>query len=170
MANQYIVDYLQKNKDRFSFGVLRKKLQKAGYPVLQIEEAARLVYKEKAIPESETIGKGLAREGAVAPPPLSEWFWDFWHKKRYSTAKERLIDLAAGIVLAIALTYIIGFGVLALVKAFGFFRYSSYMLVRVFIFLALIIYFLIKRKYIGLGIICGLIINFFYGFLIAFLF
>lgn len=151
MVNQYIIDYLQKNKDRFSFEILREKLIKAGYSISLIEEAAQLVYREAPLIEKEMV------EEKVSRPPS---FWDFWHKKRYRSGKERLLDLAAGFGFAIIFS-IIGFGFISLIRIVGFFGYYIYyifFLLYCLVFLGAIIYFLIKRKYIALGMICAVII------------
>lgn len=144
MPNQYIIDYIRRNKDRFSFKVLREKLLKAGYPGYQIVEAEELVYKPKKISETP--------------------FWDFWHKKVYTSSREKLIDFIAGFVFAIILTYILGFGVMGyLFYYFGPFLYGL-------IFLALLIYFLIKRRFIGLGMICEIVLSFVFPIFSSFLY
>ena len=105
MPNQYIIDYFKKNKDRFSFDVLKDKLIKTGYPNNQIEEAAQLVY--KAAPSPKKISR--------APT-----FWDFWHKKVYTSGKEKILDFVAGFIFTIILESIIG-GLMSLIGMFGFY-------------------------------------------------
>lgn len=68
MPNQYIVDYLKENKDRFPFEILKEKLIKAGYPDNQIEEARRIVYERKEIDLSTPI---------ISWPKKTTNFWDF---------------------------------------------------------------------------------------------
>jgi len=142
MPNQYIIDYFKKNKDRFSFEVLKEKLIKAGYPNNQIEEAARLAY--RVAPEPKNISR-------------TPTFWDFWHKKVYTSGKEKILDFVAGFIFTIILKYIIG-GLMSLIGMFGFYYYSF--ILYFIIFLAIIIYLLVKRKYIAFGIICGIILSF----------
>jgi len=138
MPNQYIIDYFRKNKDRFSFEVLKEKLIKAGYPSNQIEEAAQLLY--KAAPSPKKILR--------APN-----FWDFWHKKVYTSGKEKILDFVAGFIFAIILEFLMGGGI------FGFYGFGSLILYFI-VSLAIIIYLLAKRKYIAFGIICGVISSF----------
>lgn len=137
MPNQYIIDYLKRNKDRFSFDILKEKLIKAGYPSNQIEEAAHLVYRVAPSP------KKISR----APT-----FWDFWHKKVYTSGKEKILDFAAGFIFAIILEFLMGGSI------FGFYGFSNLILYFI-VFLAIIIYLLAKRKYIAFGIICGIILS-----------
>lgn len=137
MPNQYIIDYIRRNKDRFPFEVLREKLLKAGYPAYQIVEAEELVYKPKKISETP--------------------FWDFWHKKFYTSGSQKILDLMIGFIFTIVLKYIMEFGLR------GFTRYGDYGL-SFLIFLTIIIYLFIKRKYIAWGIICGIIFSFTFPF------
>lgn len=144
MPNQYIVDYLKRNKDRFPFEVLKEKLLKAGYPSDQIEEAREIVHEGK--------------EEIVTPPPVIKpkkviSFWDFWHKKTYTSGKEKIQDFIIGFIFIIILRYVLVF----LFNILGLYGFSGYILSFV-IDLFLIIYFLIKRKYIALGIICEIIL------------
>lgn len=152
MSNQYIVDYLKENKDRFPFEALKEKLLKAGYPSDQIEEAKKIVYEGK-------------EEIFAPPPPISKpekviGFWDFWHKKTYTSGKEKILDFITGFIFIIILGYILGF----LFDILNFHRFFGYnILLRFVIHLFLIIYFLIKRKYIALGIICEIILSSVFG-------
>lgn len=136
MPNQYIIDYFRKNKDRFSLDSLKEKLIKAGYPNNQIKEAAQSVY-------------------GVAPSPKkisgSQNFWDFRHKKVYTSGKEKILDFVAGFIFAIILEFVMGWGIL------GFYGFDSLILYFI-VFLAIIIYLLTKRKYIAFGIVCGIIL------------
>jgi tetrahydromethanopterin S-methyltransferase subunit F len=136
MPNQYIIDYFKKNKDRFSFDVLKEKLIKAGYPSNQIEEAAQLIYK-------------------VAPSPKkisgAPNFWDFWHKKVYTSGKEKILDFATGFIFAIILEFLMGGGIL------GFYGFGGSLILYFIVFLAIVIFLSTKRKYIAFGIICGFI-------------
>lgn len=146
MPNQYIIDYLKRNKDKFSFEVLKEKLFKAGYPSDQIEEARKIVYEKK--------------EEIVAPSPFIKEkkilsFWDFWHKKVYTSGGEKILDFGTGFVFAIILKYIILLALMSLRRSFSFFDLFGYYI----FFLIIIIYFLIKRRYIALGIICEIILS-----------
>jgi len=147
MPNQYIIDYLKRNKNKFSLEVLKEKLVKTGYPIDQIEEAAQLVYK-----------------AVLAPQEIPETpFWDFWHKKVYSSGKEKLIDFIVGFIFAIVLTYdgfyIVGFGVEFIEILLGGFEFYGFFLLFM-IFLAILIHFFRTRKYIAFGIICGIVLSF----------
>ncbi len=153
MPNQYIIDYFKKNKDRFSFEILKEKLIKAGYPSNQIEEAARLVYKAAPLPKK------------ISGAPN---FWDFRHKKIYTSGKEKILDFVAGFIFVIILEFLMGRGI------FGFYGFASLILYFI-VFLAIIIYLFTKRKYIAFGVICGIILPIIlivvalFGFLFAFL-
>jgi len=146
MPNQYIIDYLKKNKDKFPFEVLKQKLLKAGYPGDRIEEARKIVYEGK-------------EEIITPPPPVIKpkeviGFWDFWHKKVYTSGKEKILDLVVGFVFAIILEYIMIFGLRLIIG--GIYGFS---LLNFAVILTLLIYFFVKRKYIAWGMLCAIFLS-----------
>jgi len=58
MVNQYIVNYLKENKDKFPIDVLKKRLSEAGYPEKEIEEAINLIQKPISKEIGEYVGFG----------------------------------------------------------------------------------------------------------------
>lgn len=148
MPNQYIIDYLKQNKDKFSFETLKEKLLKAGYSLAQIEEARKIVYE---------IKEEKVRVAPMLKPKEVTSFWDFSHKKVYTSGKEKILDFIIGFLSTIMLKFLLDICFLNLLLRSEVFYYFILNLV---IYLILIIYFLLKRKYIALGIICYFLFSF----------
>ena len=149
MPNQYIVDYLKQNKDKFSIRVLKKKLLEAKYPEKEIEEAIKIVQRPiKKVPKPEKVSTN---------------FWDFKHKKNYTSKKEKLLDFIAGflfVIILIILKYL--FRMIFSLGELHFYGFRSF--VNLLYLIALIYFFVKKRGYISWGIILGSLLPYFLSF------
>lgn len=147
-----IKNYLEQNKDKFPKEALINALKKSGYIENDINEVANQVYKKS--------NQDIKAENKPAN------FWDFKTKKIYLNKKEKQKDFFFGL----ALPWVFA------VLQFIFYNLSDFYIFSIVgqilgIFnLFLLIYFLIKRRYIFYGMISNLLIIIVFAVIIFLLF